>query len=120
MGATEEQMKLLDGAHVDHVSYILILYSVSFLLFLCMLNYSTPGQSLTVLVVNILLHIYVVNSEPRSIKLDAESGTVPNGRANGHLARDAEEFELHGLASDDEDDQNEEERLLKEQNGTLS
>ena len=67
-----------------------------------------------------LLHIYVENSEPRSIKLDAESGTIPNGRANGHLARDAEEFELHGLASDDEDDQNEEERLLKEQNGTLS
>ena len=35
MGATEEQMKLLDEAHVDHVSYLLILYSVAFLMFLC-------------------------------------------------------------------------------------
>lgn len=35
MGATEEQMALLAGAHVTHVSYILILYSISFLLFLC-------------------------------------------------------------------------------------
>jgi hypothetical protein len=36
MGATEEQMQLLDAQGVDHVSYILILYSVSFLMFLCM------------------------------------------------------------------------------------
>lgn len=35
MGATEEQMQLLASAQVTHVSYILILYSVSFLLFLC-------------------------------------------------------------------------------------
>jgi len=35
MGATEEQMTLLAGAHVTHVSYILILYSFAFILFLC-------------------------------------------------------------------------------------
>jgi hypothetical protein len=35
MGATEEQMQLLSDHHVTHVSYILILYSISFLLFLC-------------------------------------------------------------------------------------
>jgi hypothetical protein len=35
MGATEEQMKLLADAKVSHVSYVLILYSVAFLLFLC-------------------------------------------------------------------------------------
>lgn len=35
MGATEEQMKLLSDAHVTHVSYVLILYSIAFLLFLC-------------------------------------------------------------------------------------
>ena len=35
MGATEEQMALLAGANVTHVSYILILYSIAFLLFLC-------------------------------------------------------------------------------------
>jgi hypothetical protein len=120
MGATEEQMIFLDGANVDHVSYILILFSVSFLMFLCKLDISILDQLLTISVVNILLHIYAVNSEPPSIKLDTESGSIPNGRANGHLVRDAEEFELHGLASDDEDDQDEQERLLKEQNGTIS
>lgn len=35
MGATEEQMALLSSKHVTHVSYILLIFSVSFLLFLC-------------------------------------------------------------------------------------
>lgn len=35
MGATEEQMELLHNAGIDHVSYVLILYSVAFLLYLC-------------------------------------------------------------------------------------
>ena len=35
MGATEEQMTVLADAGVTHVSYILILYSLAFLLFLC-------------------------------------------------------------------------------------
>lgn len=35
MGATEEQMDMLATAGVTHVSYILILYSLAFLLFLC-------------------------------------------------------------------------------------
>lgn len=35
MGATEEQMQLLSDSGVTHVSYILILYSIAFLLFLC-------------------------------------------------------------------------------------
>ena len=35
MGATEEQMAMLSEAGIDHVSYILILYSVAFILFLC-------------------------------------------------------------------------------------
>ena len=35
MGATEEQMKLLSEGGVTHVSYVLILYSFAFLLFLC-------------------------------------------------------------------------------------
>jgi hypothetical protein len=35
MGATEEQMKLLSDANVTHVSYVLILYSIAFMLFLC-------------------------------------------------------------------------------------
>ena len=35
MGATEEQMAFLSAARVTHVSYILILYSIAFLLYLC-------------------------------------------------------------------------------------
>lgn len=35
MGATEEQMHILDDANVTHVSYVFILYSIAFLLFLC-------------------------------------------------------------------------------------
>lgn len=35
MGATEEQMQLLSDAGVTHVAYVLILFSVAFILFLC-------------------------------------------------------------------------------------
>lgn len=35
MGATEEQMAVLDSLSVTHVSYILILYSLAFVLYLC-------------------------------------------------------------------------------------
>lgn len=38
MGATEEQMQLLHDAGITHVSYVLILYSIAFILFLCMLS----------------------------------------------------------------------------------
>jgi hypothetical protein len=35
MGATEEQMQLLSDHNITHVAYILILYSIAFILFLC-------------------------------------------------------------------------------------
>jgi hypothetical protein len=117
MGATEEQMVMLDAANVDHVSWILIIYSVAFLLYLCRLPVCGLGLGhlLTILLVaNILIHIFVVNSAEKSIKLDSESAT--NGHANGHLVRDVEEFELGGLTDDEETD--EEGRLLKEQKGS--
>lgn len=44
MGATEEQMQTLSDAGVTHVSYILILYSISFLLFLCKSPYPPPNH----------------------------------------------------------------------------
>lgn len=106
MGATEEQMVLLSEAHVTHVSYILILYSIAFLLFLF---------------VNMLLHLYASHVWPLASgpaaagKLDAEA-LRKNGRAggglNGHAmsgaadsrVRDAEEFELEGLISEGEDE----------------
>src|SRR2546421_9363689 len=132
MGATEEQMQFLSDAGVTHVSYILFLYSISFLLFLF---------------VNMLLHIYAVHTWPddetngrkearfhsrnASVVLDlprpgilkrycdAESPTTNeiNGSTNGKVkvprhkptdsqqVRDAEEFELEGLITDGEDDE---------------
>lgn len=49
MGATEEQMEFLSAAGVTHVSYILILYSISFLLYLF---------------VNIILYLYASHTWP--------------------------------------------------------
>ncbi|KAF2823799.1 hypothetical protein CC86DRAFT_457436 [Ophiobolus disseminans] len=97
MGATEEQMQLLHDAHVTHVTYVLILFSVAFLMFLF---------------VNMLLHLYAVHAWGQSSKFDAEAprtNGLANGHANGYVRadrriRDAEEFELAGLDSDDDDE----------------
>ena len=62
MGATEEQMKLISDANITHVSYVLVLYSFSFLLFLF---------------TNMLLHIYAVNSAPAVPPKDGEEEAVP-------------------------------------------
>lgn len=91
MGATEEQMNLLTTAGVSHVSYILILYSVSFLLFLF---------------VTMLLQLYATYAWPidntQSMK---DVATMGNGHVLGdnQRLRDAEEFELEGLMSGDEE-----------------
>ena len=112
MGATEEQLEMLSAHNVTHVSYILVLYSVSFMLYLF---------------VNILLHIYAVHTWPeeeetgrRSSSRAADStkrhsstpGMDGSAQGNGKLklpkhrptdsqqVRDAEEFELEGLISD--------------------
>ena len=146
MGATEEQMQLSSDANFTHVSYILILYSISFLLYLF---------------VNVLLHIYATYTwgddesngrraeaaelaaalsstpqltparytlkrgpsvqtafgyrdqlSPSSVTGDkTANGTavgngkirLPGGRNTAsQQVRDAEEFELEGLISDDE------------------
>jgi len=93
MGATEEQMQLISDAGITHVSYILVLYSFAFLIFLF---------------TNMLIHLYAVNSVPPvPPKDDEQASRMP--RMNGHTRatdsrqiRDAEEFELEGLMSDDE------------------
>lgn len=89
MSATEEQLALLATAHVSHVSYILLLYSVSFLLFLF---------------VSLLLHLYAVHMPPTAGPKRPDEGA--ERRINGHAdpsLRDVEEFELEGLISDDEE-----------------
>lgn len=134
MGATEEQMRLLSDADVTHVSYILILYSIAFLLYLF---------------VNILLYVYASHAWPddesngtsshgshgRSMSLAVPGPSGPRKHSkfgpatttgNGHInlpsaangsarlprhrttdsqqVRDAEEFELEGLISEGEED----------------
>ncbi|KKZ67006.1 hypothetical protein EMCG_07306 [[Emmonsia] crescens] len=117
MGATEEQMELLSNAGISHVAYILILYSIAFILFLF---------------VNVLIHIYAVHAWPETAKYKGNRPTSHSrplsGRsstsfpsdgshigANGHIRshaqnqhiQDAEEFELEGLiggADKDRDD----------------
>ncbi|KAF2861859.1 integral membrane protein [Piedraia hortae CBS 480.64] len=84
MGATEEQMAFLSNAGVTHVSYILILYSIAFLLFFFVL---------------ILLHLYSKCSVPSPGKAKPESRTLLNGRHS----HDEQEFELEGLMSDDDE-----------------
>lgn len=109
MGATEEQMALLATAHVTHVSYILILYSISFLLFLF---------------VSMLLHLYATYTWPLDVSKPkfTANGRVVNGHVPGHSVdrrvRDAEEFELEGLMSDEEGGQTPTQGTRKE-NGTV-
>ncbi len=94
MGATEEQTQLISDAGITHVSYILVLYSFAFLIFLF---------------ANMLLHLYAVNASPPVPSKDIEGERVPRlPRTNGQRPtdsrqiHDAEEFELEGLMSDDE------------------
>ncbi|KAJ5363320.1 hypothetical protein N7541_004164 [Penicillium brevicompactum] len=98
LGATEEQMVMLNNAGIMHVSYVLILYSVAFVVFLF---------------VNVLLHIYAVHAWPNSESTDQNGprytslnrGPNTNGhtRSTSQQIQDAEAFELHGLISDDEE-----------------
>lgn len=97
MGATEEQMALVETSSMDHVSYILILYSLAFLVFLF---------------ANICIYIWdrVTSTNALAKPLYANGHAVGGeSRVNGRTPedqriRDAEEFELDGLVSDEEDD----------------
>ena len=100
-------MNLLTTAGVSHVSYILLLYSISFLLFLfvCM-----------------LLHLYASYAWPLDT---AQPKAMANGGVNGHAGhvdrrvRDAEEFELEGLMSDEEAADGAATPVSKDTNGTV-
>ncbi|KAK6833396.1 pre-mRNA splicing factor [Apiospora arundinis] len=88
MSATEEQMEVIDQSGLDHVAYILIIYSLAFLAFLFTM---------------MLVTLYDQNAN-----LAKPNKEVANGRLgpnmNGQVpVRDAQEFELEGLMSDDED-----------------
>ncbi|KAM3439613.1 hypothetical protein MY4824_002605 [Beauveria thailandica] len=98
MGATEEQMNLVDSSAMDGVSYTLILYSLAFMVFLF---------------TNMLIHLY------DRLSPKEEGGKYSNGhiRLNGDAheesrLRDVEEFELEGLS--DEEDHDESRRMLNQ------
>ncbi|CAG7565252.1 unnamed protein product [Fusarium equiseti] len=90
MGATEEQMLLVAGSAMDHVSYILITFSLASLMFLF---------------VNMLIGLWDRLAHPVLDTKELGSNHYANGQAveSGQL-RDAQEFELDGLMSDDDDD----------------
>lgn len=98
MGATEEQMSLVASSDMDHVAYILITFSLAFLMFLF---------------ANMLVTLYDRSTSTATIKLGGSGVSPSNGHAaggvagaNGHATlRDAQEFELEGLMSDDDDDE---------------
>jgi hypothetical protein len=90
MGATEEQMRAVAALGMDHVAYILILYSLAFMVFLFSM---------------MLIGLYERCATPTIPVKNIESGRIGGTRTNGHAVpmRDAQEFELEGLMSDDED-----------------
>lgn len=116
MGATEEQMALLSSNNVTHVSYILILYSIAFLMFLCKYcrslctPYVVPFADIF-LDVNMLLRLYSSYKDPNAATKSITLHDVERPRTNGVIglpvagdraAVDAQDFELEGLISDDE------------------
>lgn len=88
MGATEEQMNLIAHAGMDGVSYVLIMYSVAFMVFLFS---------------NMLIHLYDRLANPEAGKGYSNGHIRLNNAEDGQL-RAAEEFELDGLSSEDEDE----------------
>ncbi|KAG5929685.1 hypothetical protein E4U53_002400 [Claviceps sorghi] len=91
MGATEEQMNLVAQSRMDGVSYILILFSLASLMFLF---------------VNMVIHLYDRLANPAlGTKSLANGRAHASGRALEGQVRDAEEFELDGLTSDEEGDE---------------
>ena len=74
MGATEEHIALLAAQHVTHVSYILLIFSAAFLLFLF---------------VCVLLHLYAQSAWPLSP--DGTKASRINGRGKRRGRRNGEE-----------------------------
>ncbi|KAF8477399.1 hypothetical protein BDZ91DRAFT_709183 [Kalaharituber pfeilii] len=89
--ANEEQIALVSSIGIDHVSYILVLYSLASLMFLF---------------TNMLIGLYMKNPPPPLKRPVGGEVTRPNGHARpAEVADDVQQFELEGLISDSEDEQ---------------
>ncbi|CAN8095242.1 unnamed protein product [Discula destructiva] len=106
MGATEEQMVLVDAAGMDAVAYVLILYSLAFLTFLF---------------VNVLVYLYdrSMNAPGAAEDLNGHAPRAHVTPSDERRLRDVEEFELDGLMSDDEDEEQAQRRKLLKEGGDL-
>ncbi|KKA30151.1 hypothetical protein TD95_002796 [Thielaviopsis punctulata] len=89
MSATEEQMELVENSDMDHISYILITFSLASIMFLF---------------VNVLIHFYDRLSGPT--EPPSQHQPIPQYDDDAERqAVDAQEFELAGLTDDEDDDQ---------------
>lgn len=99
MGATEEQMELVSASGMDAVAYVLILYSLAFLTFLF---------------VNVLIYLWDRSANDPAVARGL-IGHATGATSDERRLRDVEEFELDGLISEDEDEEQAQRRkLLKE------
>lgn len=88
MGLNEEQMELVDRSDMDHDAYIMILFSLAFMIFMF---------------VNMLINVYDCAGNPAVSSEEPSEGRLGTLLHGTPLIRDAQEFELAGLMSDDED-----------------
>ena len=134
MSAQEEQMVVAATAHVSHVSFILIMYSFAFLMFLfvvvlCHLyaGYAWPAADIsTAARIKEGGEVVLTNGNGRVVGAAADGvGGLRRSREGG--IRGAEEFELEGLMSEDDDeggsesgaDQDGDGRTRRKVNGTV-
>lgn len=111
LSATEEQMTLVSESGIDHVAYVLIIYSLAFLTFLF---------------TNVLVYLYdsSVNGPTKAKAYNVVNGHAPGAQGRGATSvderrlRDVEEFELDGLMSDDEDEEQAQRRKLLKEGGS--
>lgn len=93
MSATEEQMALIAAIGMDHVSYLLILYSLSALFYLFTIY---------------LINLFVTNNRRKKPAQNGLNISTSNERARSRSRDpereigDAAEFELEGLMTDSE------------------
>jgi hypothetical protein len=106
MGSNEEQIQLLVSAHVDHVSYALVLYSLAFVVYFC-----TPHIFFSILILVILFQIWLYSVSGRNSQSGMPKYDHPVGSGHTRLTsmeqrrvRDVEEFELGGLLEDEDAD----------------